>query len=150
MVKQHATTDVLVERMHDAGLAAPARDFLAVEEPLEIRLEIDSPDRSVGKTVSVTMRTPGHDAELAVGFLFTEGIVRQQAEIEHVGQCGLDGNVVRVRLTAGATVDLARLERHFYTTSSCGVCGKTLIEALRTTSRYALQPGVPLVDGTIL
>lgn len=150
MMTQHATTDVLVERMHDAGLAAPARDILAVEEPLEIRLEIESPERSVARTVSVTMRTPGHDAELAAGFLFTEGIIRERAEIEHLGQCGLNGNVVRVRLTAGATIDLARLERHFYTTSSCGVCGKTSIEALRTTSRYALQPGVPLVDGSLL
>ncbi len=150
MVTQHATTDVLIERIRDAGLAASARDVLAVEEPLEIRLEIESPERSVRKTVSVTMRTPGHDAELAAGFLFTEGIIRERAEIEHLGQCGLNGNVVRVRLTAGATVDLARLERHFYTTSSCGVCGKTSIEALRTTSRYALQPGVPLVDGSLL
>jgi FdhD protein len=151
MVTQHATTDVLVERMHDAGLTAPARDVLAVEEPLEIRLEIESPGQGpVGKTISVTMRTPGHDAELAAGFLFTEGIIRERAEIEHVGQCGLSGNVVRVRLTAGAVVDLARLERHFYTTSSCGVCGKTSIEALRTTSRHSLQPGVPIVDGTLL
>jgi FdhD protein len=149
-VTQHATVDVLVERMHGAGLAAPARDVLAVEEPLEIRLEIELPERPVRKTVSVTMRTPGQDAELAAGFLFTEGIVRDRAEIEHIGQCGVNGNVVRVRLTADTAVDLGRLERHFYTTSSCGVCGKTSIEALQATSRYSLPTAAPLVDGTLL
>ena len=148
---QHATTDVLIERMHDAGLAASAHDVLAVEEPLEIRLQIESPEqRAVDKTVSVTMRTPGHDTELAAGFLFTEGIIRERAEIAHIGQCGLNGNVVRVRLTMAATVDLSRLERHFYTTSSCGVCGKTSIEALRATSHYALPRGVPLIDESLV
>jgi FdhD protein len=96
------------------------------------------------------MRTPGHDVELATGFLFTEGIIRDRAEIEHVGQCGLNGNVVRVRLSAGTAVDLERLERNFYTTSSCGVCGKTSIEALKTTSRYSLPAAVPVVDPALL
>ena len=148
---EHATTGVVIERKHDAGLAASAHDVLAVEEPLEIRVQTESPEqRVVDKTVSVTMRTPGHDTELAAGFLFTEGIIRERAEIAHIGQCSLNGNVVRARLTPGATVDLGRLERHFYTTSSCGVCGKTSIEALRTTSHYALQRGVPLIDESLV
>jgi FdhD protein len=135
------TIDVTVERMCADGMAAPELDALAVEEPLEIRLEAAAGGHALRKTISVTMRTPGHDVELAVGFLFTEGIVRERSQIEQVGQCGLAANVVRVRLTGEADVDVARLERHFYTTSSCGVCGKTSIEALRTTSR--LPPGVP-------
>ena len=150
MVRQHATVDVLVEQMHEAGPSAPARDLLAVEEPLEIRLEVDLPARSIRKTISVTMRTPGNDAELAAGFLFTEGILRGRAEIEQLAQCGVNGNVVRVRLAASADVDLARLERHFYTSSSCGVCGKTSIEALQTTSRYRLPDGRPFVDATLV
>ena len=107
------------------------RDFLAVEEPLEIRVN--------GRVASVTMRTPGNDAELAVGFLFTEGIIGDAAEIAGVHSCGA-GNVIRIELAEGAATDLSRLERHFYTSSSCGVCGKTSIEALETTARWAIRP----------
>jgi FdhD protein len=125
-------------------------DALAVEEPLEIRLEADVAGRALRKTIAVTMRTPGDDIELATGFLFTEGIVAERAHFEHVARCGVAGNVVRVRVAAGADVDLARLERHFYTTSSCGVCGKTSIEALRTTSRYALPRDRPVVEAALI
>jgi FdhD protein len=145
-----ATIDVMVERMHAAGVSAPERDVLAVEEPLEIRLDATAADQPVRKTISVTMRTPGHDAELAAGFLFTEGIVHDRSQIEHIGECGPPGNVVRVRLALDANVDLGRLERHFYTTSSCGVCGKTSIEALRTTSRYPLPAGEPVIDAELI
>jgi FdhD protein len=144
------TIDVMVERVRADGVAAPELDALAVEEPLEIRLETDTGGRAVRRTISVTMRTPGHDVELAVGFLFTEGIVRDRSQIEQVGQCGLANNVVRVRLAADTEVDLARLERHFYTSSSCGVCGKTSIEALQTTSPYAIAPGQPVVDPELI
>jgi FdhD protein len=150
MVTQHATVDVVVQRMHDAQLSAPARDVLAVEEPLEIRLDAQLSGQSVSRTISVTMRTPGHDAELAVGFLFSEGVIRDRTEIDSVGQCGLNGNVVRVRLTPAVDIDLARLERHFYTTSSCGVCGKTSIDALHATSRYPLRPTASFVDAGLL
>jgi FdhD protein len=145
-----ATIDVMVERMHAAGAFAPERDVLAVEEPLEIRLDATSADQPVRKAISVTMRTPGHDAELAVGFLFTEGIVRGLSQIQHVEESGESGNVVCVRLTPDTNVDLGRLERHFYTTSSCGVCGKTAIEALRTTPPYALPPAEPIVDAVVI
>jgi FdhD protein len=99
-----------------------ATDAVVVEEPLEIR---------VGeKPVSVTMRTPGHDFELAAGFLFTESILGGRDEIESIRHWG-SPNIVRVALREGARVDLQRLQRHFYSTSSCGVCGKTSIDALR-------------------
>jgi FdhD protein len=96
-----------------------AEDALVVEEPLEIRIG--------DKPVSVTLRTPGEDFDLAAGFLFTENIAREFAEIRHWGS----PNVVRVDLPVGVTVDLQRLQRHFYSTSSCGVCGKVSIDALR-------------------
>jgi len=98
-------------------------DFVVVEEPLEIR---------VGeKPVSVTLRTPGDDFDLAAGFLFTESIVRRADDVAAIRHWG-SPNVVRVDLREGVDVDLQRLQRHFYATSSCGVCGKTSIDALRT------------------
>ena len=113
------------------------QDQVAVEEPLEIRLGYETPDGRTESSISITMRTPGHDAELATGFLFTESIIRESDDIAFVKPCGPPApdsgntNVVRVELESGVDVDLDRLERHFYTTSSCGVCGKTSIDALR-------------------
>jgi len=144
----YSAIEVDVERVGRERLAA--RDVLAVEEPLEIRIEAGPPGRLVARTISVTMRTPGEDAELAAGFLFTEGVVGGRDDIEHVGRCGAAGNVVRVRLVAHVAVDFARLERHVYTTSSCGVCGKTSIEALQATSPFPLPPGSPIVDAALI
>jgi len=106
----------------DGGVAAESDDILAVEEPLEIR---------VGeKPVSVTLRTPGEDFDLAAGFLFTESILTSPAQIESIRHWG-SPNVVRVGVQDQVKLDLQRLQRHFYSTSSCGVCGKTSIDALR-------------------
>jgi len=107
----------------------PADDVLAVEEPLEIRVAWRSGGEQREKPISVTMRTPGDDFDLAAGFLFTEGLIRSGADIDGIRQWG-SPNVVRVALVDGATIDAAKLDRHFYTTSSCGVCGKTSIDAL--------------------
>jgi len=110
------------------GLSRRIDDDVAVEEPLEIRVG--------GVAVSVTMRTPGDDFDLATGFLFTERIIARPNDIARV-EYGLhpDGqpsrNVVDVTLRAGKKVDLARLQRHFYAASSCGVCGKASICAVR-------------------
>ena len=106
----------------DGETSAEADDTLVVEEPLEIR---------VGeRPVSVTLRTPGEDFDLAAGFLFTESILREAGEIESIRHWG-SPNVVRVGVRADVRLDLQRLERHFYSTSSCGVCGKVSIDALR-------------------
>ncbi len=113
-----------------AGLH-PKSDSLAVEEPLEIRVGFGPANDRARKAVSVTMRTPGHDAELAVGFLFSEGILTDAADVLDVVEAA-GGNAVRVDLRPGVEVDLARLERHFYTTSSCGICGKTSLDAVET------------------
>lgn len=112
-------------------------DVIAVEEPLEIRIGFVKKNIFKHQAISITMRTPGDDFELAVGFLFTEGILtsaEQIKEIKHCGKIGQAGfkNTVRADLAKDVTVDLKKLERHFYTTSSCGVCGKTSIEALQT------------------
>ena len=120
-------------------------DAVATEEPLEIRLAYSRPDgKRAQQSISITMRTPGNDGELAAGFLLTEGIVRDVADIEAVSPCGPPAangliNVVRVDLAVGVEVDLARLERHFYTSSSCGVCGKASLEAVAVQGRYDLH-----------
>ncbi len=116
--------------------ASAVTDSLATEEPLEIQLGYEKKGWHVHKSISVTMRTPGHDFELAAGFLFTEGILRrpdQIAQIRSEPADAADGNTVRIELKPDVVVDWQRLERHFYTSSSCGVCGKTSIEALRMT-----------------
>lgn len=105
-------------------------DRVAVEEPLEIRLGFETGGERQTRSVSITMRTPGDDEDLAAGFLHTEGIVRSAADIAIVKPCRGD-NTVRVELEDGVAVDLDRLARHFYTTSSCGVCGKASLDALR-------------------
>ena len=120
------------------GTIEQLEDALAVEEPLEIRIGFGSEGRRVHKAISITMRTPGDDESLAVGFLFTEGIIKSLDQIAAIQHCGMPSpdkgirNTIRVDLADGVDVDLKRLERHFYTTSSCGVCGKSSIEALQT------------------
>lgn len=138
-----------IEKRRDGERQALA-DSVAVEEPLEIRLGFTTPDGRAVRSISITMRTPGHDAELAAGFLFGESIVREREDIASIETCGPPApdsgnhNVIRVELGANVAVDLARLERHFYTTSSCGVCGKTSMDALRVV-------GVePPADGSVV
>lgn len=118
----------LVVRVEGTHPGEPRDDLLAVEEPLEIQLGYARRGWRVHKSVSITMRTPGSDDELAAGFLFTEGIVGDAAHIESIRTEA--PNIVRVELRAEVAVDLRRLERHFYTTSSCGVCGKASIAVL--------------------
>jgi FdhD protein len=120
-------------------------DYLSIEEPLEIRLGFDRQGKRIHKTVSITMRSPGNDEELAIGFLFTEGIIRDLSAIDEIKPCGpsIRGktfqNVIRIELKPHLSLDLKRLERHFYTSSSCGVCGKTSIEALKQQTLYPLD-----------
>jgi FdhD protein len=115
-------------------------DFLAIEEPLEIRIGYGSaPDRST-QNLAVTMRTPGDDESLALGFLFTEGIIpdpHSVDRIEHIfTACAEDKqNVIQVTLKDGVVPNLTMAQRNFYTHSSCGVCGKASIASIRTVSR---------------
>lgn len=121
---------------YKAGAFSSNPDLLAVEEPLEIQLNFIDDEEIVQKTVAITMRTPGNDFELALGFLFGEGIITSMQEVIRIRYCESikkpeeKGNVVKVTLRPHVKVNLQLLERHFYTNSSCGVCGKTSIEAL--------------------
>ena len=122
---------------------AAREDFVAVEEPLEMRLGYSTPEGRATRSISITMRTPGNDRELAAGFLYSEAIIRSASDIAAIEYCGAPApdsgnrNVVRVDLATDVPVDLGRLQRHFYTTSSCGVCGKASLDALHTAGAKA-------------
>ncbi len=119
-------------------------DSVAVEDPLEIQLVSAGALGAAAKSISITMRTPGDDHELALGFLHTEGIIesfKQVVAVQSVGETDPHSgqkNTVRVEIDAGVDLQLDRLERHFYTTSSCGVCGKASLDALRVSGQESL------------
>jgi FdhD protein len=131
-------------------------DVVATEEPLEIRLGFAAPEGGrTERSISITMRTPGNDEELAVGFLYTEGIVSRREDITLVRPCGPPApngliNVIRVELADGVAVELDRLERHFYTSSSCGVCGKASLAAVAVQGRFDLHAVDTTVAGAVL
>jgi FdhD protein len=129
------------------SLCAPSSDELSVEEPLEIRLAARSAD-SAPTSVAVTMRTPGDDMELAAGFLFTEGIIAGDQDLEGISQAGL--NAVEAKLRPGVTLDAARLDRHSFVSSSCGACGKRSIAAVRVSSRHSMIPGAPRLSPEVI
>ena len=118
-----------VQRRRKGVVMVEERDDLAVEEPLEIRVE--------GRPVAVTMRTPGHDEELAAGFLLTEGVIARREDIVSIVPVaakqggGVEPNIVDVRLARPEAVDFARLTRHVFTASSCGLCGKATIASVQ-------------------
>ncbi|GAA4326807.1 formate dehydrogenase accessory sulfurtransferase FdhD [Mucilaginibacter gynuensis] len=148
-VKQLSISKIVGER------SIISDDILAVEEPLEIRLDFGPvTDRTV-KNISVTMRTPGNDMELAMGFLFTEGIVKSFDEITEVfhpiALCQTNtGNVIQVSLKTGTEPALQNSERNFYTTSSCGICGKASINAIRTTGATIINSDKLTISSELL
>jgi FdhD protein len=124
-------------------------DVLAVEEPLEIRVG--------GRSLAVTMRTPGHDVDLAAGFLVSEGVITRSDDFSSARYCAsVNGegqntyNVLDVTLSPGVSPPDPSLERSFYTTSSCGLCGKASIDAVRTLSAYEVRTDSLRVDGKLL
>lgn len=131
------------------GAVSTRPDTLVAEEPLEIRLN--------GKPLAITMRTPGDDFALAAGFLVSEGVIGDGSEVQSIVYCAgatADGvntyNVVDVRLAPGVPVPDIRLERNVYTTSSCGLCGKASLDAVRTTTRHPVADAPPLRVGPAL
>ena len=158
MASSQAFSRAGVRRVNGGPVDEQFEDLLAVEEPLEIRLGYRENGKLTHRAISITMRTPGDDEALAAGFLFTEGIVKEASEIRAISHCGSSlstsrendtlpngrvstskigrrtnsTNTVRIDLADAVDIDLKRLERHFYTSSSCGVCGKSSIDALKT------------------
>jgi len=134
----------------DGDLEARRPDTLAVEEPLEIRVG--------GLSLAVTMRTPGHDVELAAGFLVSEGVISHGGQFHSAIHCGGPGtggmentyNVLDVTLAPGVRPPDPDLARAFYTTSSCGLCGKASIDAVETVSAYDVSSDEAAVDAATL
>ena len=116
---------------------ADVEDELAVEEPLEIQVKYIIEGKPIKKSISVTMRTPGNDEELAAGFLFTEGIMKNRGQISSINSDLFDENKIVVSFAKNEKPLLQTAERNFYTTSSCGVCGKSSIDAIKTVSPFS-------------
>ncbi len=127
------------------GKVQQSLDYLVAEEPLEIRVN--------GHPLSVTMRTPGNDLELAAGFLLTEGIIRDRNQIERLEHASHDGqqtkNTVEVVLAADAEFDRESLQRNFFVASSCGICGKTSIDAIRVRGIRSPNPAFRIAPETL-
>jgi FdhD protein len=155
MVKPSVSSRQIIK--HVNGQHTASVDLLAVEEPLEIRIGYGPLTERLQKSISVTMRTPGNDFELAAGFLFTEGIITQANHIYTIQYCtelnSIENkeNIVRVELQETVNIDFSKLQRNFYTTSSCGVCGKESIESVKTSCPIALnQASFHIQSDTIL
>lgn len=129
------------------GSGTERDDLVAVEEPLEIRVVSEREGERSRHPLAITMRTPGHDFDLAAGFLLSEGVVRVREDIWRVSYCESPespeshGNIVEVHLAPGVEFDPQRSSRQVYTTSSCGVCGRGSLELL-----WTAQPGRPVGD----
>jgi len=142
-----------VWRIAGGDLIKSETDVLAIEEPLEIRLGFVQNGKFKHQSISITMRTPGDDFDLAIGFLFTEGVLRSNDQVQAFKHCGKfpnNHNTVRIDLQPNVEIDFKRLERSSYMTSSCGVCGKGSLEALATGAKAIAQTDFPMVSAKII
>jgi FdhD protein len=137
----------LIKRATTEGVNSVV-DNIAVEEPLEIILAFGKKTVRERKIIAITMRTPGDDFQLALGFLFTEGVIFSRHDV--VNMRFIDDNRLLVDLHENLDFDLGRLNRHFYTTSSCGVCGKASLDAVSNTTCIILKKDFPIVSKDIL
>lgn len=138
------------------GKSREQEDTLVTEEPLEIKIAYGKGAQRTQKSLAVTMRTPGNDFELALGFLFTEGIIMSAKDVikmryvtEQLDEASQE-NVVLVDLHPDLDFDFDSLNRHFYTSSSCGICGKASIDMVQTTCRFLLPKGEPRITADFL
>lgn len=131
MIKNSPTAAVFIKQVSNYSTTTN-EDQLAVEEPLQIQLAYCDNGNYVQKNISVTMRTPGNDEALALGFLFTEGIIKNIEDVKEIKHTDFDKNVICITLHETAAPFLQNTERNFYSTSSCGVCGKASIYAIKT------------------
>jgi FdhD protein len=127
IAENNATRRLTIARFASGALDSGVAETVVVEEPLEIRVQ--------GKSIAVTMRTPGHDQELGAGFLLTEGVIKHRTDVVEIAHCKVGtestGNILNIFLGAGVELDLERLSRHVFGSSSCGVCGKASIEEVQ-------------------
>ena len=148
-MKNDSILQVDIQKFRE-GNREESSDQLAIEEPLEIQLKYGRALAVVQRSIAVTMRTPGMDIALATGFLFTEGIIQNIAQLASVEAVPFDANRVVVTLRADILPELGKLERNFYTTSSCGVCGKASIDSIKTVSAFPASEDVLRVSSDTL
>lgn len=145
---------ISITRVTQAGVE-PLDDVVSVEEPLEMRIVFGPENRRRSKSLSITMRTPGNDFELAAGFLLSENIIKRPDQLlsfEFVGPASRDGNhqnTLTVELGHDVPVEIDKLQRHFYTTSSCGVCGKASLDAVRNLGMRRLSDSM-VIDRNVI
>ena len=154
MTQELGISHVSIEKLSSTGREKIV-DILAREEPLEIRLAYFKGKDILQKALSVTMRTPGNDVDLALGFLLSEGIIKEKADVikaeylAHKSDLSRENRLL-IGLSRDVDFDIKKLERHFYTSSSCGVCGKASIEAIQTKCDLQLTHNQPIVDNNII
>lgn len=143
---------VTIQRIR-AAVPSEQPDLLAVEEPLEIRLGYGPVADRQQRTLAVTMRTPGHDPELALGYLLAEGLIRHRSDVLSCRHCvqdaHKDGNVLRIELAPTVAPDWATLDRFSYVSASCGLCGKSTIDGIRQRGVEPLGAGFAMVASVI-
>jgi FdhD protein len=148
-MKNKQVEHIAIHRIRE-GIMAETEDQVAVEEPLEIRLAYSTATGRMQKNIAVTMRTPGNDEELSAGFLFTENIIQNKEAIHEIRHIAFDYNRILVDLHENILPLLNKADRNFYSSSSCGICGKASIDAIRTISVYKDDPGNISVKAALL
>ena len=143
------TEQILITKIIN-GKIIEVVDELAIEEPLEIQIVYSTPNGRMQKNISVTMRTPGNDEELTAGFLFTEGVIKNVHEISTIAHLPFDVNRVLVTLSENVKPSLNNAQRNFYTTSSCGICGKGSIDAISVAAVYPTTQDEICIKATVL
>lgn len=149
-----AVAPVILQKVRNNGPVS-TDDLLAVEEPMEIRLSFGPESNRQQRSLTVTMRTPGHDFELAAGFLYAEGVIQNQGDIRSIRYCheakeSAINNIVRVALDPECSFNWKQLERNFYASASCGICGKSSIESVQIGECPVLPPHSPMIEGAII
>ena len=138
------------------GEFVAVKDSLATEEPFEIRVVFGRPEKRKDRSLSITMRTPGHDRELAAGFLLGEGIIKSHDDIDSFEVTGhkADGadetNQLCVHLAESVAFDFGSLQRNFYTTSSCGICGRASLDAVRSQLKGKVDDSLESVSSSVI
>ena len=146
-MKKNSINQIQIIKIEDSKVTKK-EDFLAVEEPLEISISVIEKDPPIlCKNISITMRTPSNDRDLALGFLFTEGIIYNHKQIDDIH---FAENNINIFLNTSEPIDLSQIERHSYVSSSCGICGKASIDAIRTTCRLENEEDSIKIDKDLI
>lgn len=148
-MKNVQATNVQIQKTID-GKLLETTDQVVVEEPLEIQIAFSTATGRMEKNIAVTMRTPGNDKELAAGFLFTEGMLTDPSSIQQITHKSYDENRILVTLQEDIQPQLPKTDRNFYSTSSCGICGKASIDAIYCSKSYSNEKDGLRIKSSVL